>query len=51
MDAPIHNPIRFSPNKCPDCVEIERLEEQKRLEEQEILIEKERPQAESESES
>ncbi|KAI0256674.1 hypothetical protein BJV78DRAFT_1117561, partial [Lactifluus subvellereus] len=25
MDPPILNPIRLSPTRCPDCVQIERL--------------------------
>ncbi|KAI0281369.1 hypothetical protein BGY98DRAFT_958674 [Russula aff. rugulosa BPL654] len=25
MDAPILNPIRLSPTRCPDCVQVERL--------------------------
>ncbi|KAH9997300.1 hypothetical protein BJV77DRAFT_75372 [Russula vinacea] len=25
MDQPIRNPIRLSPTRCPDCVDLERL--------------------------
>ncbi|KAF8478701.1 hypothetical protein DFH94DRAFT_751619 [Russula ochroleuca] len=25
MDQPILNPIRLSPTRCPDCVQVERL--------------------------